>query len=83
MGWGTPKTTSAPDSPWATQDDCLIRMETGQKPDPYKMRQLPPWRAVLIARIGEHADIYTAEEVEAIVEEARRVGGQGRLVRAP
>lgn len=61
------------------QDDCLIAMETGKKPPREKLRNLPPWRAVLIARICNQGQIMTDEEVEELVNEARAVGGKGRL----
>jgi hypothetical protein len=63
------------------QDNCLIAIEDG-KPVPARyLGALPPWRAVLIARVAERANVPleggTVEELRA---EAHRVGGEGTLV---
>lgn len=69
---------------WITdQDDCLIAMETGKKPPMEKLKALPPWRAVLIARICNQGQIMTDEEVEEFVQKAREVGGSGRFETNP
>lgn len=68
---------------FATQDECLLQIADGNKPDANDIRHLPPWRAVMIARVCEKANLMTADEVKAIVDEAARVGGKGYLVNAP
>lgn len=61
------------------QDECLIAITDGG-PFPWKhCRRLPPWRAVLIARVALKAGMVKPGAVEDLVEEARSVGGTGRL----
>lgn len=40
---------------------------------------LPPWRAATLARLGFMAGVVERRERDAIVNEARLVGGDGRL----
>ena len=61
------------------QDDCLIALESGRRPSDRILRKLPPWRAVMIARIALRMELMTQEEVDELVEEARTVGGDGKL----
>lgn len=61
------------------QDDCLVAMSSGKKPPRDKLRNLPPWRAVMIARICNQDKLMTDKEVEEMVLEARHVGGIGKL----
>jgi hypothetical protein len=63
------------------QDDCLINISEGRPPDQKALRSLPPWRAVLIARVAQEAMVITREEVEELVDEASKVGGAGKLSR--
>lgn len=61
------------------QDDCLISI-TDDKPLPQRsLRSLPPWRAVLIARVALKAGTISQGEVDSLVEEAKKVGGNGSL----
>ena len=66
----------------ALQDDCLISI-TDHRPLPAQsLRALPPWRAVLIARIANLAGITTTDDghdLDEIVLEAQIVGGSGAL----
>lgn len=64
----------------ADQDDCLIAISDGKSPSKRALYSLPPWRAVLIARVAVRAGVMTEEEVREMVEQARRVGGEGTLV---
>jgi len=65
---------------YATQDDCLICIRNRFPIPDVSLRKLPPWRAVLIARIGAQAGVRmecgSLAELEA---EAARVGGAGKL----
>jgi len=63
----------------ANQDDCLIAMSGGKIPPREKLRALPPWRAVLIARVALVAGLITADEVGDLVQEASLIGGGGHL----
>lgn len=64
----------------ANQDDCLLAIEDGNPVPAAKLGKLPPWRAVMIARIAEKAGVPlergTAAQVHA---EASAVGGAGTL----
>lgn len=60
-------------------DDCLIAMGDGH-PIPQKtLRQLPPWRAVMVASVAVRAGAMSKDDYEVLRAEARRVGGEGRL----
>jgi hypothetical protein len=64
----------------ANQDDCLLAIEDGRPVPAAKLANLPPWRAVMVARIAARAGIPlergTLGQLHA---EARRVGGNGTL----
>jgi hypothetical protein len=63
----------------AAMDDCLIAITDGKEiPEP-RLRSLPPWRAVLIARVAVKAHAYRQEALDALTVEATRVGGNGSL----
>lgn len=64
----------------ADQDDCLLAITEGKALPNDKLRNLPPWRAVMIARVAEKAGVMSATQVERLVAEAREVGGNGRLL---
>lgn len=64
---------------WGNQDDCLIAITDGKRPPDECLRKLPPWRAVLIARVALRAGVMSQEEVDALVAEARYIGGDGTL----
>lgn len=61
------------------QDACLIAICDGKKPPLLQLKSLPPWRAVLIGRVALQAGLMTDEEVHNLVEEAKIVGGSGKL----
>lgn len=62
----------------AQQDDVLISI-TGGRVNNEVLRQLPPWRAVLFARVAYSAGAMTREELDRLVKEARDKGGKGTL----
>ena len=66
---------------FANQDDCLIHMSEGKKPPLKALVSLPPWRAVLIARIAGEAGWMSKEEVEGFVEEARKAPADAIVLR--
>lgn len=65
----------------ALQDDCLIAISEGRQIPADKLRQLPPWRAVLIARVGESewTSISDGTTLEELTSEAVAAGGHGKL----
>lgn len=64
----------------ANQDDCLLAIEDGNPVPADKLAKLPPWRAVMVARIAAKAGVPlergTPEQLHA---EAAEVGGEGTL----
>lgn len=66
---------------FANQDDCLIAITDGRPVPLAALRALPPWRAVLIARVAARAGVMDQAAVDALVAEARSVSvfGDGRL----
>lgn len=67
----------------ARMDDCLIAIEDGRPVPQASLRALPPWRAVLVARVAAKAGAIADDELARLVAEARRVGGAGRLEPGP
>jgi len=66
----------------AQQDHCLIAITDGRPVPSADLYALPPWRAVLIAGVAERAGVPLEHgTVQALREQARRVGGDGVLVR--
>jgi hypothetical protein len=66
---------------YAEQDCCLIAIEDGNPVPAKSLAKLPPWRAVLIARVAKRADVpLEGGTLEELVAEAKRVGGEGDLV---
>ena len=62
------------------QDDCLIAIEDGDPLPVRALRSLPPWRAVLMARVAEKAGIGLERgSVVQLVAEAWAVTGAGTL----
>lgn len=62
------------------QDDCLIAIEDGHPLRADRLLRLPPWRAVLVARVAERAGVPLEKgTVVQLITEARRVGGGGKL----
>lgn len=61
------------------QDDCLTKMENGLRPPNNVLYKLPPWRAVMIARIAHNMGVMSTEEVYALIDQAKAVGGDGQL----
>jgi hypothetical protein len=65
---------------WQNQDDCLIAITDGKPVPTRALKALPPWRAVLMARVAAKAGVPLEHgSVTELVAEARRVGGGGRL----
>ena len=64
----------------ANQDDCLLAIEDGHPVPAAKLAKLPPWRAVMVARIAARAAVPlergTLDQLHA---EAVQVGGTGTL----
>jgi hypothetical protein len=68
----------------ALQDRCLIDIEDGRPLRADVLQHLPPWRAVLLARVAERAGIpLEGGTVEQLRAEAARVGGDGTLTWPP
>ena len=68
----------------ALQDLCLIAITDGKPLPARAIAGLPPWRAVLLGRVANKAGIpIQGGTLEQLVEEARRVGGEGVLVWPP
>ena len=64
----------------AHQDDCLIAIEDGHPLPTRALLALPPWRAVLMARVAEKSGVGLEQgTLEQLIEEARIVTGSGRL----
>jgi hypothetical protein len=65
---------------YAIQDDLLISVEDGHPLRTGKLKQLPPWRAVMVARVALKAGVPMEQgTVKQIVAEAVAVGGDGTL----
>ena len=65
---------------WGLQDDVLIGMSSNPPRFSETLcRRLPPWRAVMLARIANSAGLLSDESLANMVNEAREVGGNGRL----
>jgi hypothetical protein len=66
---------------YTAQDICLIAIEDGNPVPARHLRTLPPWRAVLIARVAERASVpIEGGTVEELRLEAYRVGAEGTLI---
>lgn len=65
---------------FAIQEDCLVSLSS-IKPriDMAVVRQLPPWRAVMIARIAYKCRVLPRRELDELTREAQLVGGMGTL----
>lgn len=65
---------------YAAQDDCLIAVEDGRPVPAAALQSLPPWRAVMCARLAAKAGVPLERGTVAQIEsEARAVGGDGVL----
>jgi len=60
------------------QDAVLISINDGWL-DQRALRQMPPWRAALFARVAYKAGVMTRRDLDALVREVVLTGGQGRL----
>jgi DNA-binding transcriptional MerR regulator len=66
------------------QDLCLIAITDGKQLPARAIAELPPWRAVMLARVAHKASIpIEGGTLEQLVDEARRVGGEGKLTWPP
>jgi len=64
----------------ANQDDCLIAITEGEPLPVRAVQALPPWRAVMIARVASLADTDLERgSLTQLEAEARDVGGGGML----
>lgn len=64
----------------ALQDVCLIAITDGCPLPTEAIAALPPWRAVLLARVADKAGVPLADgTLDQLVAEARRVRGAGTL----
>jgi len=62
------------------QDECLRAIEDGRPVPADRLGKLPPWRAVLIARVAARARVPLERgTVEQLAAEAVEVGGAGTL----
>lgn len=62
------------------EDECLIAITDGYPLPTTALLGLPPWRAVLLARVADRAGIgLEAGTLDQLVAEASKVGGAGRL----
>jgi len=61
------------------QDACLIALSESKRPPRDKLISLPPWRAVLIARVANEGGFISDEELHNLVEEAKTVTGTGKI----
>ena len=59
-------------------DDVLIDITDGYDPIP-RLRHLPPWRAVMLARVAEKCGLIERPVLDALIAEASAVGGAGAL----
>jgi hypothetical protein len=61
--------------------DHILRGLIGPRPwlDQRTLRRLPPWRAVLMARIAHKAGLMDRRAMDALIREAELVGGEGTL----
>lgn len=73
------------DTLMAAQDACLIAITDGAATLPSdRLVELPPWRAVLVARVAARAGVGLAGgTLRELVEMASAVGGEGRLTWPP
>lgn len=63
---------------YAAQDDVLIGLSEGRL-DQVAMRKLPPWRAMLLARVAVKANLMPPLQLEVMRRSANHVGGTGVL----
>lgn len=62
---------------YQAQDDCLIPISGGKVPEQKYLELLPPWRAVLIARVANQAGLMSQEEVQSWIDRAQRMSETG------
>lgn len=79
-----PQSEATPELPWRlirdAQDVCMIAMESERPLPTGALSSLPPWRAVMLARIAAAAGIgLEAGTLDQLVAEAREVTGAGKL----
>lgn len=61
------------------QDHILLSIQDGMPVPKKELRELPPWRAVLLADVAVKAGLLDAEYAIKLREEAIKVGGVGSL----
>lgn len=74
-----PDTTERPPEWVALQDQVLIAVADGRPVTRAMLVNLPPMRAVLLARVAAKSGLMPVNAVKGLVDEAARVGGAGRL----
>lgn len=65
----------------ADQDDCLLAITAGKPIPSDRLRRLPPWRAVMIARVAAKAGITVGDgsTAESLVGETLALNGAAHL----
>lgn len=79
-----PESEGTPELPWRliqrNQDTCMIAIENSKPLPTAALQALPPWRAVMLARIAHAAGLGLEQgSIEQITAEARQVTGAGKL----
>lgn len=68
----------------AAQDECLLAITDGYPLPARALQALPPWRAVLLGLVAARAGVsLQVGTLQQLIDEARRVGGDGTLVWPP
>lgn len=65
----------------ATQDRIMRAITDGEPISRYEFLDLPPWRAVLLARVAYAARAINPALLDRLTTEARKVGGEGKITR--
>lgn len=60
-------------------DELLLAIGEGKGLDPTRLRRLPPWRAVMLARVAVRAGAMPDQDLATLITDAVRVGGGGTL----
>jgi hypothetical protein len=63
--------------------DMVLESMADGRLDRVSLRKLPPWRAVVLARVAHRAHLMPRDELDALTEEVIRVGVDGRLEQYP
>lgn len=63
-------------------EDCLVDIADGKQINETKLRQLPPWRAMLMATVALRANAMTEMAFDRIKDDVARAGQEGTLPNA-